>query len=72
MKIANPTTIPIVIGVFSNTAPSNAVNSADYNTGTYIELPAGKWVVNATMLLRNGWLMQLCCLEMEVGYFQVM
>ena len=58
MKIANPTTIPIttipiVIGVFSNTAPSNDVNSADYNTGTYIELPAGKWVVNATMLLRN-------------------
>ena len=51
MKIANPTTIPIAIGVMNNSAPSNAVNSANYNTGTYIDLPAGKWVVNATMLL---------------------
>jgi hypothetical protein len=42
---------PIAIGVMNNTAPSNAVNSANYNTGTYIDLPAGKWVVNATMLL---------------------
>ena len=44
---------PIAIGVMNGTAPSNAVNSANYNTGTYIELPAGKWVVNTTMLLRK-------------------
>jgi hypothetical protein len=42
---------PIVIGVKNNTAPSNAINSANYNTGSYIDLPAGKWVVNTTMLL---------------------
>ena len=53
MKIANPTTIPIVIGVLRNTAPSIRVNSANYNTGAYIDLPAGKWVVNSTMLLRK-------------------
>ena len=35
------------------TAPSNAVNSANYNTGAYIDLPAGKWVVNATMLIKK-------------------
>ena len=52
MKIANPTTIPIVIGVLSNTAPSIPVNSANYNTGAYIDLPAGKWMVNATLVLR--------------------
>ena len=44
---------PIAIGVMNNTAPSYAVNSANYNTGSYIELPQGKWVVNATMLLRK-------------------
>ena len=42
---------PMAIGVMNNAAPSNAVNSADYNTGSYIDLPAGKWVVNTTMLL---------------------
>ena len=44
---------PIAIGVMNNTAPSNTVNSANYNTGAYIDLPAGKWVVNTTMLLRK-------------------
>ena len=44
---------PMAIGVMNNSAPSNAVNSANYNTGAYIDLPAGKWVVNATMLLRK-------------------
>ena len=44
---------PMAIGVMNNTAPSNAVNSANYNTGAYIDLPAGKWVVNSTMLLRK-------------------
>ena len=52
MKIANPTTIPIVIGVLSNTVPSIPVNIGNYNTGAYIDLPAGKWMVNATLLLR--------------------
>ena len=52
MKIANPTTIPIVIGVLRNTAPSIRVNSGNYNTGSYIDLPAGKWMVNATLMLR--------------------
>ena len=44
---------PIAIGVMNNTAPSNPINSANYNTGAYIDLPAGKWVVNTTMLLRK-------------------
>ncbi len=52
MKIANPTTIPIVIGVLSNTVPSIPVNDVNYNTGAYIDLPAGKWMVNATLVLR--------------------
>ena len=58
MKIANPTTIPIVtttipivIGVLSNTVPSIPVNSGNYNTGAYIDLPAGKWMVNVTLKL---------------------
>ena len=52
MKIANPTTIPIVIGVLSNTVPSIPVDNGNYNTGAYIDLPAGKWMVNATLVLR--------------------
>ena len=40
-----------ITGVMNYTAPSNAINSANYNTGAYIDLPAGKCVVNATMLL---------------------
>ena len=43
----------MAIGVMNSTAPSNAVNSPNYNTGAYIDLPAGKWVVNSTMLLRK-------------------
>ena len=44
---------PMVIGVMNLTAPSNPINSAYYNTGSYINLPQGKWVVNTTMLLRK-------------------
>ena len=44
---------PMAIGVLNKNAPSNAINSANYNTGAYIDLPAGKWVVNSTMLLRK-------------------
>ena len=52
IPIASPTTIPIVIGVLSNTVPSIPVNDVNYNTGAYIDLPAGKWMVNATLVLR--------------------
>ena len=51
MKIANPTTIPIVIGVFSSTVPSIPAISGNYKTGAYIDLPAGKWMVNVTLKL---------------------
>ena len=42
---------PMAIGVMNNSAPSVAITAANYNTGTYIDLPSGKWAVNSSMLL---------------------
>lgn len=35
-----------VFGVMNASAPINPINSADYCTGTYIDIPPGAWAVN--------------------------
>ena len=41
-----------VFGVFNPTAPINPINSADYCTGAYIDLPSGSWAVNIGLIMQ--------------------
>lgn len=41
-----------VFGVFNPTAPIMPINSADYCTGAYIDLPSGSWAVNIGLIMQ--------------------
>jgi trimeric autotransporter adhesin len=46
---------PTVVGILSSVPNNNGLCSANFNTGTYIDLPVGKWSVQASFLLNaNG------------------
>lgn len=45
---------PSVVGVMSSSLNGNPITGANFNTGSYIDLPSGKWSVQATILLNIG------------------
>lgn len=61
---------PMAIGVMNGSAPTFAVSAANYSTGAYIDLPSGKWAVNASMLLMKagGFLASGASLWIRAGF----